>query len=673
MNDQKGQNGSPATGIIKTTGKGMGFVNVEGYEEDVVIQPEFLNTALNGDEVEIIVTGKYLEVKRMRPQQQTSSQEATFPRMAGQVVKILKRAKTNFVGLLIYKEGKYQLIPDDRKMYVPLIIPNYKPAADIQATIEKNAAEKKATLKALVHLTGWEKNEEYPRGEVLQIIGTKGDHETEMQSIILDRGIDTTFPEDVTKEAEGLEKTEKPLKESEIAKRRDMRGTFTSTIDPADAKDFDDAISYKSLDGGRFEIGIHIADVSYYVREGTALDAEARERATSVYLVDRTIPMLPEVLSNDLCSLNPHEDKFTFSSVFIMNAEGEVLERWFGRTVINSDMRFTYETAQESIDSGTGTYSNELRTLNQIAKKLERKNYVNGAIDFATEEVKFKLDDKGKPISVYKREHLDTHKLVEEYMLLANREVAEFISKSLNGNGSSLYRIHDVPDAERLANLALFLEALGFHLPVKQNNVSSRDINALLTSIKGKPEESLIKTATIRSMSKAIYSQRNIGHFGLGFHYYTHFTSPIRRYPDLVIHRILQDVLSKDQEGLQHESAQLEKIALNSTEREISAAEAERASIKYKQVEYMSEHIGEEFDGMISGVTEWGIYIEEENTKCEGMVMLRELGNDFYIFNRKTYSVKGEKTKKEYRLGDKVRFKVMKADLDSKTLDYKLV
>jgi ribonuclease R len=550
-------------------------------------------------------------------------------------------------------------LPDDKKMYVNILI--------------ENVDEKALGKKVLAHITHWNKNESFPTGEIVQILGEKGKHETEIQAIILDRGIDTRFPPEVLKEAEHLEKTEKPLNQDEIKRRKDFRNTLTFTIDPVDAKDFDDAISFKILGNNKYEIGVHIADVSYYVRENTALDAEAKKRAFSVYLVDRTIPMLPEVLSNDLSSLNPKEDKFTFSAVFIVDENGHVLETWFGRTVINSNKRFSYESAQESINNSSGEFHDELTTLNLIAKKLQKENYKNGAIDFAQEEVKFKLDPNGKPLGVYKKERLDTHKLIEEYMLLANREVAEFIFRQQKGRGASLYRIHDLPDPDRLEDLSLFIQALGYVLPVKQGKVTSRDLNALLEKIEGVPEESLIKTATIRSMAKAIYSPKNIGHFGLGFEYYTHFTSPIRRYPDLIIHRILEETLKHDEKRLKHEFTLLDKIAKHSTEREIAAAEAERASIKYKQVEYMSEHLGEEFDGIISGVTEWGIYIEEVNTKCEGMAALRDLPDDYYAFNRKTYSVKGEKTKKEYRLGDKVRFKVMKADLDNKTLDYKII
>ncbi len=658
------------TGIIRTTGKGTGFVEIEGYDEDIIIEPDFLNTALNGDEVEILLAGKIFETKKIRHKQSTQSQEGSFGRLAGQVLKVLKRSKEQFVGILEKKDGNYGVKPDDRKFYTAILIPVNK---DVSGPLSPK--DELLGKKVLVKITSWKVNEQYPTGEIVQILGNKGDHETEMQSIILDRGIDTNFPPDVDKEADEIEKTEKPLRQDEIAKRKDFRNTTTFTIDPVDAKDFDDAISLKELGNGLYEIGVHIADVSHYVREGTALDREALKRSFSVYLVDRTIPMLPEVLSNDLCSLNPNEDKFAFSSVFVMDANGNVSERWFGKTVINSNKRFSYEAAQEVLNNKSGEYFTELNILNQISYKLREVKYRMGAIDFEQDEVKFKLDESGKPLGVYRKERLDTHKLVEEYMLLANREVAEFIYNKIKNkqDTASIYRIHDVPDKDRIEDLALFLKALGYDLPIKQGKVTSQDINTLLKSIEGKPEESLIKTATIRSMAKAIYSPKNIGHFGLAFEYYTHFTSPIRRYPDLMIHRILENVLVDNQKRLKDEFSTFSRISNHATEKEIAAAEAERASIKYKQVEYMSEHVGETFEGIISGVTEWGIYIEEKNTKCEGMNALRELGNDYYIFNRKTYSIEGEKTKKKFRLGDTVQFKVMKADLDAKTLDYKIL
>lgn len=646
-------------GTIKTTAKGMGFVTLLDHDESIVIEPDFLNTALNNDTVEIILAGKRFNVKK-GPSTKTGMQ-GEFNEQMGQVVKIVERAKTDFVGTLMRNSSNQWIVsPDDRRVYVNILIPTL------------TVSESHEGEKVLAHMTRWEKGQPQPEGTVTLVIGKKGVHETEIQSIILDRGIDTHFPPEVEKEADEIQRTEKPLNSDEIKKRKDFRSTLTFTIDPVDAKDFDDALSLKDMGNGLYEIGVHIADVSYYVREGTELNREALKRATSVYLVDRTIPMLPEVLSNDLCSLNPNEDRFSFAAVFVMDMQGKIHEKWFGRTVINSDKRFSYETAQESLNT-KGEYFNELDILNKISYKLRQEKYNNGAIDFETEEVKFKLDANGKPLEVVKKQRLDTHKLIEDFMLLANREVAKFIYDAIKNHteSASIYRIHDLPDKDRMEELALFIKALGYNLPVKQGTVTSRDINALLKTIEGKPEESLIKTATIRSMAKAIYSTKNIGHFGLAFTYYTHFTSPIRRYPDLLVHRILQNVLDKNIQKVKDQWKTYEHIATHSTEKEIAAAEAERASIKYKQVEYMSAHIGETFQGSISGVTDWGLYIEEVNTKCEGMIPLRELGNDFYTLNKKTYTIEGQRTKKKYRLGDKVTFKVMKADLEAKTLEYK--
>ena len=499
-----------------------------------------------------------------------------------------------------------------------------------------------------------------------------------MEAIVLEKGFRIEFPAEVEREAEKIRGAYKATATTEIAKRRDMRNVTTMTIDPFDAKDFDDAISFVDLGNNTFEIGVHIADVSYFVTPNTPLDHESEKRGLSVYLVDRTIPMLPEILSNDLCSLNANEDKFTFSAVFKMDNQGKVLDEWFGRTVIHSDKRFTYEEANDVIiGKQTGPHKIELLKLNEIAKKLQKANSINGAVNFEKDEVKFELDSAGKPLRVYKKSRLDTHKLVEEFMLLANRAVAKFIfmsqNKNLMGKGKqSVYRIHAKPDKERIENLVTFLKALGFNLKNKEGAVMSKDINTLLKEVEGTPNEELIKTATIRSMAKAAYSTKNIGHFGLAFTYYTHFTSPIRRYPDLIVHRFLEREL-KGGKIEQNEYEKFERICLASSELEKKASDAERASIKYKQVEYMQDHIGKEFDGTITGVVEWGIYIEEKETKCEGMIKLRDLGNDFYTLDEKNYTIKGEKTGKKFTLGDTVRFKVVSADLEKRVLDYALV
>lgn len=493
-----------------------------------------------------------------------------------------------------------------------------------------------------------------------------------------------------------------------VGSRADFRDITTFTIDPKDAKDFDDALSYEEIGEGKIRVGVHIADVSHFVRPGTALDREAIRRSFSTYLVDRTIPMLPEVLSNDLCSLNPNVDRYAFSAVFdIEKSTGKVLDRWFGKTVINSDKRFSYEEAQELLTSplsasqkdpllnagegknvalplhlGEGqsrkagrdeVFRGPLFELNRIANIYRAENKKNGAIEFETDEVKFELDEKGKPIRIYKKARLDTMKMIEEWMLLANREVAKFISDKIKKRGgASIFRIHDNPKMDRIEDLAIFVRALGHELPIKNGEVSAKDINALLQQIEGHASESLIKTAAVRSMAKAVYSTKNIGHFGLAFEYYTHFTSPIRRYPDLMIHRILENHLnggkiSKD------EISRFEKIATESSEKEIVVAEAERESIKYKQVEFMQNKVGQEFDAVISGVTEWGMYVEHPDTKVEGMIRLKEMTDDFYELDQKNYCVVGQRTKKKYSLGDSVRVRLASADLDRKTLDFKLV
>jgi ribonuclease R len=634
------------TGPISINTKGVGFFDLDQDDkkrgESIEIQPQYVNRAFHGDIVEVVLTGEKL---RNREQ--------------GKVVEILQRVRDEFVGVVEIQDGKTYVKPDDKRMYVDIFL--------------STSFDIKEGQKVLVKITDWENLE----GKVLKVIGTKGENNAEMESIVLEKGFRIEFPHEVEAEAEKIKNEYKNTFEDEIKNRRDMRGVITMTIDPFDAKDFDDAISFVDLGEDRYEIGVHIADVSHFVTPGTALDRESEKRGLSVYLVDRTIPMLPEVLSNDLCSLNPNEDKFTFSAVFKMDGEGKVLDEWFGRTVIHSDKRFTYEDAQEVIDGKQdGPYQVELRKLREIAKKLEKAKFSNGAIAFETEEVKFELDEKGKPIRVYKKSRLDTHKLVEEYMLLANRAVAKFVfmsqNKDLIKGKQSVYRIHGSPDIDRIQNLAIFLKALGFDLKNKDGKVTSRDINNLLKEVEGTPNEELIKTATIRSMAKAVYSTKNIGHFGLAFTYYTHFTSPIRRYPDLLVHRFLEREL-KGGKIEQDEYQKFERICLESSELEKKASDAERASIKYKQVEYMLEHVGETFAGTITGVTEWGMYVEEKDTKCEGMIKIRDLGDDFYTLDEKNYTIKGEKTGKKFTLGDSLKFKVVSADMERRVLDYALV
>ncbi len=673
------------TGTIKTTAKGFGFIgDPENEDKDIVVEAGSLNGALNGDTVEVTITG-------------TGKNKKGEKEKLGQVVHVATRAKENFVGTIDAEQGMFFIIPDDKKMYTDIVI---SPAEAERMAKAGTPLQKDQKVQVKINFAGWADVKRNPSGTVLRILGAKGNNNVEMESIVLEKGFESSFPRPVEEEAEEIERVEKIITPEEIAKRRDIRATETFTIDPFDAKDFDDAISFKKLatDAAgkiRYEIGVHIADVSHYVREGSALDKEAVKRGCSIYLVDRTIPMLPEVLSNDVCSLNPHEDKLTFSAIFILDDKAQVIERWFGRTIMNSTHRFTYETAQASIDgdaklvekysSGTQTpalaepgmkYREQLTTLNRLAKILQKEKFAAGAIEFEQEEIKFKLDQEGRPIGVYKKERLDTHKLVEEFMLLANREVAKFIFDDIKRKGprdtGAIYRIHEAPDKDKIADLATFAKALGYNLRVKDGVVTARDLNHLLEEVEGTPHESLIRTAAVRSMQKAIYSTKNIGHFGLAFDFYTHFTSPIRRYPDLLVHRVLAKHLNGEPFG-DRDIVVFQSIAESSTRREIDASDAERSSKKLKQVEYMSSRIGQTFAGTISGVTEWGIYVEENESRSEGMIKLRDLGNDFYEFNSKTYSITGKQSGAKFTLGDAIKFKVVGADLDKKILDYALV
>ncbi len=636
-------------GVITTTAKGFGFVSVgedSPRENDIKIEAGFLNTALPRDRVKVRLNAKIGDM------QQT-----------GEVVEILARNKITFVGTVDEEKGATFLIPQDTRVYVDFLIPN------------PPQGEKLHGKKALVRLSDWTDPKKNPTAEIIEILGDAGDNETEIRAIVLDKGLQMELPEKIHREAETLKKNAPAFIAEEAKKRRDFRGITTVTIDPADAKDFDDALSIQTLPNGDIEIGVHIADVSAYVKPHAEIDEEARRRATSIYLVDRVIPMFPEVLSNDLCSLNEKEDKLVFSAVFTFGPESAgdskakavVKTSWYGRAIINSNKRFTYEEAQEVLDNGAGLFYDELHMLNTIAKKLVKQNKEEGAISFEHEEVRFVLDENKKPIRVYTKTFQDTNKLVEEYMLLANKKVAEFVSEVLDKGGKSkhgkhegdlfVYRIHDEPKPERLTELAQFLAGLGYKLPLKEGRVSSHDINKLLEQIKGKPEETMLNTATIRTMAKAIYSTANIGHYGLAFEHYTHFTSPIRRYPDVMVHRLLAHYLAHEPVS-KEEMQEYRSLSFHSSEMEKLAADAERASIKFKQAEYMSERVGKEYNGTISGVAEWGIFVEEDETKCEGLIRISDLGNDYYIFEKEKYRIIGKQTRTRYTLGDKLKIRV---------------
>ncbi|MDP2789091.1 MAG: ribonuclease R [bacterium] len=636
------KNKAKIEGVISVSAKGTGYVGAPGLKEDVEIDFRHLNTALHGDSVEIF----------LHPKSKT--------RQTGEVSKILKRAKMGFAGVLEKENNRFFLKPDDTKMYTDILIP------------ENSLGGARVGEKVFTEITSWKDRGTMPDGRITKVFGKPGDNEAEMQAIAKEKGFDSGFPLQVEAEAQKIK--ERGISEGDYMGRRDFRKILTFTIDPADAKDFDDALSFEKIGDDEFEVGIHIADVTHYLKIGSELDNEARARGTSVYLVDRTIPMLPEALSNDLCSLVPNQDRLAMSAVFILDKNGTVKKQWLGRAVINSQKRFTYEEAEETIENVSLPLHKELSILNNIAKKLTRERLDQGAMLLDQEEVKFVLDKKGVPIKVTKKVAGQSNKLIEEFMLLANKKVAETISGGETPKKADVfvYRIHDLPPKEKMVDLAFFLRSLGHKVSLKDGIIPTKEINKILEELKGRGEKDTVSRAVIRSMAKAIYSTKNVGHYGLGFEYYTHFTSPIRRYPDVLVHRFLASYVAGEKIG-KDKLQQFEEISRISSEQEKNAADAERASVKYKQVEYMSSRLGHQFEGIISGISEWGIFVEEKETKCEGLIRLRDMADDFYIFNEKKLELLGQKRKKRYRLGDKIKIKVKSVDLEKKTIDYVLV
>ena len=627
-------------GKLDITRSGMGYVITDKLDTDILVRPNAFNTAMHGDTVRVRIIGD----------------EQKAGRKQGEVTEVVERKQTEFMGRIEVSDN-----------FAFFIAETEKPMPDFYVPLDKlNGAQNGD--KVVAKLTSWEKNRK-PAGEVLQIMDASNVNDMAMKEIIMENGFPALFPEEVIEESERLPET---LSEKEIKKRKDVRDILTFTIDPVDAKDFDDAISFRVLKSGNYEIGVHIADVSYYVEPETALDKEAYARATSVYLPDRVNPMLPERISNELCSLRPNEDKFTFSAIFQITPKGDIKNEWLGRTVIHSDHRFSYEDAQEIIEKGEGLYKDEILILNALAQRFRKQRFKKGAINFSSQEVRFKLDEKGKPIGIMIKESKEAHQLVEEFMLLANRVVAETVAKvKINKKDIPFpYRVHDEPDAEKLLPFVEFAKKYGHKFETKTPEGIASSFNQMLADVKGKPEQHVLEQLGIRTMAKAIYTAENIGHYGLGFENYTHFTSPIRRYPDIMVHRILEEVLQEKVEI----DKKMEAKCKHCSERERAAMDAERAANKYKQVEFMMDRLGEEFDGVISGVASFGFWVETIEQKCEGLVSINSLTDyDDFRHIETDYCLAGRRSGRTFRMGDKVRIKLVSANLAKRQLDYEWV
>ena len=653
---------SQETGTVRMTRDGFVFVSIEGQDDDVYVPANKTRRALDGDTVRVAITRDRVSRSYDRAGQKTLSH-----RREGEIIEVLERSGRQFVGIFHTVGAQAWVLMQSKNM-----------PYDIQVDAEAAAAlGAKRGMKVSVVIDRWDRGEVYPHGVLKDVLGAPGENETEMHAILAEFNLPYRFPKEVEDAADGIPETITP---EELKGRKDFREILTFTIDPADAKDFDDAISFRKLGNGNYEVGVHIADVSHYVSPGSPVDKEARERGTSVYLVDRTVPMLPEKLCNKLCSLRPHEDKLTFSMVAELDTKGNIKNRWIGRTVINSDYRFDYGQAQEIIEKekAESPIEEAIKTLHSLAQIFKKKRFEAGAVNFDRPEMKVEVDDKGRPIDVHQVFSKEANWLIEEFMLLANRTVAEFVATDgqMNGVASKkaktfVYRVHDFPNAEKLESLRSFAKGFGYKLQGEFDGAgAARALNELLDSAKGKPEYMAFEDIALRCMAKACYSTDNIGHYGLAFPFYTHFTSPIRRYPDLMVHRLLSLYLKN---GKSADQGYYEMECKHASDRELVAADAERTSVKYKLVEFMQDKVGSEFDGHVSGITEWGMYVEIEPTKIEGMVPLREIRSDFFEFDEERYRLVGRRTRRCIRLGDAVRIRVKGANLEQRLLDYELV